>query len=120
MSGAENGAAPPGVDAEAARKALLARRAELVALSEAAADSRKAVELDQQSVGRLSRQDALQQQAMAKAQEARRAHEIRRIDAALNRIAEDEYGWCVACGEAIARRRLEIDPCAELCVACAR
>ncbi|MBB5520022.1 TraR/DksA family transcriptional regulator [Amphiplicatus metriothermophilus] len=120
MTGARGHDVPPGVDPEAAKKTLLARRAELVALSEAAADSRKAVELDQQSIGRLSRQDALQQQAMAKAQDARRAHEIRRIDAALKRLAENDYGWCVECGAAVAPRRLEIDPCAELCVACAR
>jgi len=98
---------------------LEARREELTALSDNAAGSRKAVELDQQVMGRLSRQDALQQQAMAKAQDARRLAEIKRIEVALLRIEEDEYGYCAECGEAIAEKRLEIDPTTELCISCA-
>jgi DnaK suppressor protein len=112
-------ASPPGFDIDAMAKRLASRREELLGLSELAADARKAVELDQQAVGRLSRQDALQQQAMAKAQDARRAIEIRRIDAALRRIDEGEYGWCAACGEAIAPGRLEVDPAIERCMTCA-
>ena len=101
------------------RKLLESRREELATLSEGAAEKRKPVELDQQSVGRLSRQDALQQQAMAKAQDARRLMEIRKIDAALQRIDGGEFGWCEACGEMIAVKRLEIDPTTLLCVGCA-
>lgn len=101
------------------RARLEERRAELKALSADSAAARKPVELDQQSVGRLSRQDALQQQAMAKAQETRRAAELKRIDAALKRMDEDEYGWCAECGEAIAAKRLEIDPTTAYCAACA-
>lgn len=88
-------------------------------LSVEAAEKRKPVELDQQSVGRLSRQDALQQQAMAKAQDTRRLLEIRKIAAALQRIDSGDFGWCEGCGEAIAVKRLEIDPTALLCVNCA-
>lgn len=98
---------------------LIALKDELAALSETAAEDRKPVSLDQQSVGRLSRQDSLQVQAMAKAANARRAGELRRIDAALHRIKEGEYGWCVECGEAIGEKRLEIDPAAPRCRACA-
>ena len=39
--------------------------------------AQKTVELDQQSVGRLSRMDALQSQAMAQAQQRRRDAEMR-------------------------------------------
>lgn len=113
-------AAPKGVNLENIRVRLEERRAELIAQSEETAGSRKTVELDQQAIGRLSRQDALQQQAMAKAQDARRAAELRRIAAALQRIDEGEYGWCAECGEAIAPKRLDIDPTADHCVACAR
>lgn len=111
--------APPGVDLKLFRQRLLERQQELAALSDAATDARKPVELDQQSVGRLSRQDALQQQAMAKAQEARRAVELRKIKDALKRIDEDEFGWCAECGEAIDVRRLDIDPTAMQCAPCA-
>lgn len=102
------------------RTLLHQRKHELLLLSGNAAEARQAVELDQQVMGRLSRQDALQQQAMANAQEARRLTEINRIDVALQRIEEDEFGYCAECGEAIADQRLTIDPTAELCVACAQ
>jgi len=42
------------------KRHLLAMKEEVLALSSSALDSRKPVELDQQSVGRLSRMDALQ------------------------------------------------------------
>ena len=74
------------------------------------AEHRAPVALDQTSVGRLSRMDAMQQQAMAAAQSRRRSAMRQRIDAALKRIKEDEFGWCQNCGEAIAPRRLELDP----------
>jgi len=102
-----------------ARARLEALRQEILALSRTAAEDRKPVSLDQQSVGRLSRQDSLQVQAMAKAADARRASELRRIDAALARLEDGEYGWCVECGEAIDARRLEIDPAAPRCRECA-
>jgi DnaK suppressor protein len=104
---------------KAARERLEALRAELHALSKTGAGDRKPVALDQQSVGRLSRQDSLQVQAMAMANDARRAVELRRIDAALKRLDADEYGWCVECGEAIDPKRLQIDPATPRCRDCA-
>jgi DnaK suppressor protein len=107
------------IDPDAAREALLTRRDELLALSEISSDSRDAVALDQQSVGRLSRMDAMQAQAMAKANERQRRIELSRIEAALRRIEEDEYGYCQKCGEEIAPERLRVDPAASFCVECA-
>jgi len=107
------------IDPEAAREALLTRRDELLALSRISSDSRDAVALDQQSVGRLSRMDAMQAQAMAKANERQRRIELSRIEAALRRIEEDEYGYCQKCGEEIAPERLRVDPAASFCVECA-
>lgn len=102
-----------------ARKRLMERREELRGLSEVSADSRDTVTLDQQSVGRLSRMDAMQQQAMAQATERQRASEISRIDAALKRLEEGDYGYCTECGEEIAEKRLDIDPAATHCINCA-
>jgi len=82
-------------------------------------DGQKTVVLDQQSVGRLSRMDALQQQAMAKATQGRRAVSRTRIQAALSRIDEGEFGYCTECGEEIPVRRLELDPTSPTCVSCA-
>lgn len=101
------------------RKVLEARQAELIELSKASAEGRDPVTLDQQSVGRVSRIDAMQQQAMAQAQERQRVQELVRIEQALNRIEEGEFGWCTDCGEEIAPGRLKIDPSVSLCVRCA-
>lgn len=106
-------------DGDGVRARLTALKAELEALSAAGADDRRPVTLDQQAVGRLSRQDSLQIQAMAKAADARRALEIKRIEAALVRLDNGEYGFCVRCGEAIADKRLGVDPAAPLCATCA-
>jgi DnaK suppressor protein len=108
------------INPQAAEKRLLDLRQELEATAASSAESRKPVELDQQSVGRLSRMDALQVQAMANETERRRQSEIKRIDAALERIGEDEYGWCITCGEEIAEKRLDLDPAASQCIDCAR
>jgi DnaK suppressor protein len=106
-------------DMEKARTALLARRNELARLSAVSAGARETVTLDQQSVGRLSRMDAMQQQAMAQATERQRAGEMARIENALKRLDEDEYGYCVECGEEIAEKRIEIDPAVTHCIRCA-
>lgn len=82
-------------------------------------DGQAVVTLDQQSVGRLARMDALQNQAMAKAGGRRREEQARRIQAALERIAAGTYGECLDCGEDIPEKRLELDPTLPLCVSCA-
>jgi DnaK suppressor protein len=110
---------PSGSMIETARAQLLARRDELREQSSTSSAERDAVELDQQSVGRLSRMDAMQRQAMAQANERARAAELTRIEQALRRIEDDEFGWCVKCGEQISPARLEVDPSAAVCVDCA-
>jgi len=50
----------------------------------------------------------------------RAKHEIEEIDAALQRIAERQYGICEGCGENIAEERLRAMPTARLCVDCAQ
>ncbi len=98
-------------------------RARLAALEDedtAGQAGQKTVMLDQQAVGRLSRMDALQNQAMAQATARRRAAERLRIKAALDRITADEYGYCTACGEDIAPARLAADPAIALCADCMR
>jgi DnaK suppressor protein len=102
-----------------ARKLLMARRAELMREDAMNADSRDTVELQQDSVGRLSRMDAMQQQAMAQAAERRRAAERVRVEAALQRIEEGEWGYCLSCGDEIAEKRLAHDPSVSSCIKCA-
>lgn len=83
------------------------------------AQGQAVVTLDQQAVGRLSRMDALQNQAMAKAQAARRNGDASRLRAALGRVADGSYGQCEDCGEDIPDGRLRLDPASVRCVSCA-
>ena len=101
------------------RERLASRRAELEQLKAESRNSRRPVELDQTRVGRLSRMDALQDQAMALETGRRRNAELCRIEAALKRIEDGDYGWCMSCGVAIPAKRLELDPTVQLCVDCA-
>lgn len=104
---------------EEARTALAARLEELDRLDALSAEGRAPVTLRQDSVGRLSRMDAMQQQAMAQAEERRRQAERARIAAAFARLDGGEWGWCVSCSEAIADGRLRNEPSVARCVACA-
>ncbi len=99
---------------------LLEERDALLNEEDDAAEDRGTVTLDQQSVGRLSRMDALQRQAMAQAQSRRRQTRLSRINAALQRIEEEEFGYCQDCGEDIPPARLDLDVTATLCVSCAK
>ncbi len=78
----------------------------------------KPVELDQQSVGRVSRVDAIQQQQMAIASQDQAVQVLGRVRLALARIANGEYGYCQHCAETIPLARLQAQPFASLCVDC--
>jgi DnaK suppressor protein len=107
------------IDPATFRDLLLRRRAELDEQDRISEDDRAPVTLDQESVGRLSRIDAMQVQAMALAQERRRNAERLAIAAALQRIEVGEFGYCAECGDPIAIRRLHNNPTAVRCLDCA-
>ena len=104
---------------EVFRQQLLQLQQDLSELKASAASATEIVALDQTSVGRLSRMDALQGQAMSKEQGRRRGLELQKIAAALRRIEVGNYGDCLACDEPIAMQRLTLDPAATLCIRCA-
>lgn len=92
---------------------------DLQRLSEETKDGRAPVALDQLSVARLSRMDALRGQALAQASDRRRLERRVALEMALRRVEDGEYGYCVDCGEPISVQRLRIDPAAALCIGCA-
>lgn len=98
------------------RKTLLAKKQEVTDLLNANAEDAAPVELDQTQQGRLSRMDAIQQQAMAAETQRRRQRDVHLLDAALKRLDEGEYGYCVNCGEAIGIERLALDPATPFCI----
>ena len=101
------------------RRAIINEIAELDRLRGQARDSCAPVELDQQSIRRLSRLDAMQQQATNIANDARRQYRQVVLSAALKRIDDRDYGYCHQCDDLIGAGRLAIDPAALLCVGCA-
>lgn len=102
------------------RAELLQREQELLRALQQGKEAAKPVELDQAAVGRLSRMDAMQSQAMSAEAQRRRELDLSRVRSALKRLADGSYGECVVCGEDISTKRLDHDPAAPTCIDCAR
>ena len=109
----------PEIDIPSLRQKLLRLREEMEQTSRTSDELSDIVELDQARVGRLSRMDALQAQAMSQAAGRRRQAMLVKIEAALLRMDKEDYGLCKFCEEAINPKRLEYDPTAVMCVSCA-
>jgi RNA polymerase-binding transcription factor len=104
---------------EQIRQQLIRRACELRELEATSKASSRPVTLDQASVGRLSRMDAMQAQQMALETSRRRREELAGVEGALRRMEAGEYGNCFICGEEINLRRLAIAPTSTRCVNCA-
>ena len=97
-------------------------RAELASVASSlgqAAESAAIVELDQSSIGRVSRIDAMQQQAMAIGFQNRLQLRKRKLEAALGRIASGSFGICCECQDELEAERIEADPATVFCTECA-
>jgi len=101
------------------KRKLNEMREELERIAATGDASAAVVELDQARVGRLSRMDAMQVQAMAQASGQRREAMLREIATALKRIDDGSFGICQGCEEPINPKRLEVDPTVRLCIDCA-
>ena len=106
-------------DLQRFKSMLLKLKAELLKAGKTGQQAEEVVELDQSRVGRLSRMDAMQAQAMSIETGRRRRMHILAINTALACIESGDYGDCFYCGEIINPRRLEADPTARLCINCA-
>lgn len=78
----------------------------------------KPVELDPGAVGRLSRIDELQNQAMTRNLREREEVKLGSLLQALRRIEQGTYGLCAQCGRPIPVARLEVFPETVTCVEC--
>ncbi|GJL65270.1 MAG: molecular chaperone DnaK [Nitrospirales bacterium] len=107
------------IDVEYFREKLLTLREEITKIERTADEAAETVELDQTKIGRVSRMDALQSQAMAKESQQRRHLRKQRIETALQRIEKDIFGLCVRCEDEIHPKRLAFDPTILLCLTCA-
>ncbi|MCW8846010.1 MAG: TraR/DksA C4-type zinc finger protein [Gammaproteobacteria bacterium] len=106
-------------EVEKLREGLQALRLQLGEELRAGLEAGATVQLDQSRVGRLSRMDAMQAQAMSQEVSRRLQTRLRQIESALARLQAGEYGYCNECGELIDPRRLEIDLLATRCISCA-
>lgn len=97
---------------------LHALRGSLQVALEATQSRSEPVELDQASVGRLSRMDAMQAQQMAKANSSQFQLRLALVAQALRLIDKEGYGRCRACDEPIAYARLKAKPETPFCLAC--
>lgn len=107
------------MDTELFARRLEQLKAEVSATVELSEAGTKPVELDQNRVGRLSRMDAMQAQAMAQANALRQAQLLVDIKKAQHRLSSGEFGVCIDCGEMIARARLEANLTVLYCIKCA-
>ncbi len=76
------------------------------------------VELDQTTVGRLSRMDALQNQELTQSLQERERVRLALLQQALERMEAGSYGVCEGCGGAIPFERLHVFPEAAVCSSC--
>jgi DnaK suppressor protein len=79
-----------------------------------------AVMLDQTAVGRLSRMDALMNQGLAQASEARSETELALVKDALGRMDQGTYGRCLECESIVPYDRLMVMPETRTCARCGR
>lgn len=100
------------------RELIAAQLAKVELALTAASANAGTVMLDQPSVGRLSRMDAMQQQAMATSQQTSLQRRRMQLQAALKRLESGNYGICCQCGDDIALPRLEADPGTPFCANC--
>ncbi|MFY0693049.1 MAG: TraR/DksA family transcriptional regulator [Paracoccaceae bacterium] len=97
------------------KKQLEARRAELLERSQEVEQelvSHDSKDWEDRAVERET-DEVLEQMGVSAAEE------IRKIDAALERVAEGEYGFCVTCGTEISAERLDLLPFTPFCRRCA-
>lgn len=108
------------MNTEVFREKLLTLRNELNQTDSSSREAGDTVELDQTRMGRLSRMDALQAQAMSQETQRRRERLLLGVKRALLAIDRGDYGYCEDCGEAIAEARLSANPVVETCIRCAQ
>lgn len=97
---------------------LQALKQELEEALQDANASAATVVLDQNSIGRLSRMDAMQQQNMAMANQRSLSARLAKTQKAITAFASGDYGYCEDCGETIAEGRLQLYPESDTCLSC--
>lgn len=102
---------------EGFRQRLLATQVEVNALMRQTLGDSKPVDLDL-PIGRLSRADAMQMQAMASVNKRQLEIKLKQIEGALSAVDNGSYGSCRSCGGEIPHARLDARPETPFCIGC--
>lgn len=100
------------------RQRLLTARDQAKALLHQTAADQKPIEGVGQTIGRLSRMDAIQVQAMAQMSRGQLDIRLKQIEASLKQWDAGNYGVCRSCKGPISIARLDVLPEAPFCMAC--
>lgn len=103
---------------EELRGELLRELAKLERSMKVTEEGLRPVELDPGAVGRLSRIDELQNQALTRNLREREKLKLGALIQALGRMEEGEYGLCTECGGEISYDRLMVFPETPTCLGC--
>jgi len=71
------------------------------------------------AIGRVSRMDAINNKSVNEAALRTAEDKLKKINIALERVNDDDFGICISCGEPIPIQRLVIMPESSMCVRCA-
>ena len=71
------------------------------------------------AIGRVSRMDAINNKSVNEAALRTAEDKLKKINIALERINDDDFGICIRCGKPIPIQRLVIMPESSMCVRCA-
>jgi len=105
-------------DVEQCRQKLIRLRSELQALEGSSAAGSEPGEQDHAGMARLSRRDAMEAQKIAEEGPRLRKRQIQKIEGALRRIDQGEFGRCFVCEEELDAIRLAEDPTITRCIDC--
>jgi len=71
------------------------------------------------AIGRVSRMDAINNKSVNEAALRTAEDKLKKINIALERVNDDDFGICIRCGKPIPIQRLVIMPESSMCVRCA-
>jgi DnaK suppressor protein len=100
------------------RQRLIEAKAAAESLLEQTTEDARPVEVSGSTIGRLTRMDAMQMQAMAQMNQRQLGIRLQQISVALAAIEQGTYGICRHCKEPISIARLTALPEAPFCMDC--
>ena len=72
------------------------------------------------AIGRISRMDAINNKSVVEAALRKSKEKLEKLNSALSKIDDDDFGLCIRCHKPIPLGRILIMPQARICVACSR